>query len=91
MTYETLHLLRNLLLRTFVIGLVIVLLLGFATVAGWQTWTLTASEWLHADEITVTRVILEFFLSVRFFLLFIVLAPAIAIHWTLKRDPNLKR
>jgi len=46
---------------------------------------------LFSSSTTVlTRLVLGFFLNVRFFLLFIVLAPALAIHWTLKSDKVLK-
>jgi len=90
MSREALRLTRNILLRSFVIGLVIVFLLGLATVTAWPTWAGLASQWFHADETVLTRLVLGFFLNVRFFLLFIVLAPALGIHWTLKSDKMLK-
>jgi hypothetical protein len=84
--YETLRLIRNILLRTFVIGLAIALILGVVTMTGWMTWMGLASEWFHTDAATLTPIILGFFVQIRFFLLFIVLAPALAIHWTLKKE-----
>ncbi len=86
MNDETLRLARNILLRTFVIGLVIALVLGLTTIIGWTTWIGMASEWFHTDPATLTPLVLKFFINIRFFLLFIVLTPALAIHWTLKKD-----
>jgi ABC-type arginine/histidine transport system permease subunit len=86
MNTTTLRLARNLLLRSFVVGLVIALLLGLIVMAGWSTWIDLASAWFHTDEATLTPIILQFFMTIRFFLLFILLTPALAIHWTLKKD-----
>ena len=91
MNYETLRLVRNILLRSFVVGFVIALVLGLVTMIGWTTWMGWASEWFHTDSATLMPLVLQFFVQIRFFLLFIVLTPALAIHWTLKReDPGTK-
>ena len=91
MNYETLRLIRNMLLRGFVIGVVFALLLGCVVMFGWSTWTGLATQWFHADEAIVIRLVFGFFLNIRFFLLFIVLTPALAIHWTLKAERNLRK
>lgn len=83
MQLETLRLWRNLLLRTFAAGFGMTLLLGLVTMAGWQTWMGLATGWFHTDSQTLTPLVLNFFLQIRFFLLFLVLAPALALHWTL--------
>jgi len=86
MIYESLRLARNLLLRTFAVGLIIAIILGFITIAAWSSWTPMAGNWFHADEAVLSRLVLEFFLTVRFFLLFIILAPALALHWTMRKE-----
>jgi hypothetical protein len=88
MNYETLRLVRNILLRSFVVGIVIALVLGSVILIGWTTWMGMASEWFHTDSATLTPLVLKFFVEIRFFLLFIVLTPALAIHWTLRSLPN---
>ncbi|MGD9650655.1 MAG: hypothetical protein AB7G80_05815 [Dongiaceae bacterium] len=86
MNAKNLRLVRNFLLKTFVIGIAFTLLMGWATVNGWAMWTGLASTWFHTDAATLTPLVLEFFMNVRFFLLFIVLAPALAIHWMLHKE-----
>ncbi len=88
MSYEILRLLRNILLRTFVIGFILALLLGLVTMTGWTTWMGIASSWFHTTPETLTPIVLEFFVTIRFYLLFIVLAPALALHWTLRKEQN---
>lgn len=90
MTYENLRLLRNMLYRTLAVGCFIVLFLAGMTFGSWETFMTMASSLFHADPTTLTPVILKFFMTVRFFLLFIILTPALAIHWTLKKEKNLK-
>lgn len=91
MIYDTLRLIRNILFRIFVIGTVIALGLGLVTLTSWTTWMGIASQWFHTDTATLTPIVLKFFMDIRFFLLFIVLAPALAVHWTLKRDLDKKK
>ena len=85
MDYETLRIIRNILLRTFAIGLLIALVLGPETALGWSSWIGIAKNWLHTDADTFTLLVLQFFAAIRFYLVFIVLAPALAIHWTIKK------
>jgi hypothetical protein len=86
MSYETLRLIRNLLLRGFMIGIAITLILAAVTLCFWDTWMPLATTLFHADAATLTPIVLKFFVNIRFFLLYIVLMPALALHWTLKRD-----
>jgi hypothetical protein len=90
MNQDTLRLARNILLRSFVVGLVLCLILGVATLAYWDTWAGMASSWFHADEALLASVVLGFFMNVRFFLLFILLTPGLALHWTLKCERKKK-
>jgi len=86
MNFEILRLIRNILLRSFVIGFAIALFLGLVMMAAWTTWMDMAGRWFHTDSATLTPLVLKFFTEIRFFLLFVVLTPALAIHWTLKKD-----
>lgn len=91
MNNQSLRLLRNVLLRSFVVGLIIAFVLGLGTMMSWTTFTEIMGSRLHADEATLAPLVLEFFLNVRFFLLFILLTPALAIHWTIKKDNSMKK
>jgi len=91
MTIETLRLTRDILLRIFIIGFVFALLLGLVTMVGWNTWLGLAGDWFQTDPATLTPLVLKFFLNVRFFLLFLILAPALAIHWTLRKEQARKK
>lgn len=83
---ETIQTLRNVLLRTFLISLVIALLMAVAYYCGRSHWDRMIVDRLHLiDQSSLNVVVFSFFMLVRFYLLFILLAPALALHWTLKR------
>ncbi|HEY9772263.1 MAG TPA: hypothetical protein V6C81_00480 [Planktothrix sp.] len=86
MNLEMLRITRNILLRTFVVGIGFVLLIAVATFGCWDSVIGTVTKLAHTDQATLTPILLEFFSTARFFLLFIVLSPALAIHWTLKKE-----
>jgi hypothetical protein len=84
--FETLRLIRNILLRCFAIGVVFALLMLVATLAAWPVWTGLSMRWFHADEAQLGTVVLAFFTAIRFYFLFILLAPALALHWTMRLE-----
>lgn len=86
MSCETLRLLRNILLRSFVIGLGLALILVIITLNYWAAWMPLATGWFHTDATILTPIVLKFFVDLRFFLFFVLLTPGLAIHWTLKRE-----
>ncbi len=86
MALEILRLLRNILLRSFVVGLGFMILMGLLVIFWWNPWIAIASSWLHTDVATLTPLVLEFLSTVRLVLLLVFLIPGIAIHWTLKRE-----
>jgi hypothetical protein len=83
---ETVRLLRNVFLRSFVVGAVLALLSVIVTMGGWNTWMPFAARLFHTDPLTLALVVLQFFVGLRFFLYFCLLTPAIALHWTLKAE-----
>jgi hypothetical protein len=88
---ETLRLIRNIFIRSFVIGAGLALLFAIATLAGWNVWMPLGARLFHTDTATVTSVTLQFFVGLRFFLWFCVLTPALAMHWTLKAETRNAR
>jgi len=77
---------RNLFLRMFVIGIVFAILLGVATLAFWNTAAGMVMHLFKVDEKELGRIVLLFFTNVRIVVLFFFLAPALALHWTAKKQ-----
>jgi hypothetical protein len=73
---------RNVLLRSFVVGIVLAILLFFATTLLWNTAAGWVQHFFGVDQRALGRIVLQFFLDVRIVLLFFFLAPALALHWT---------
>jgi hypothetical protein len=83
---DTLRLVRNILLRTFAIGVVFAVLTLIAMLAVWPVWTDLAMRWFHTGEAQLGVVALQFFTEIRFYFLFVLLAPALALQWTLRSE-----
>ena len=77
---------RNLFLRMFVIGIVFAILLFVATFALWNTAAGWVMHLFKVDEKELGHIVLIFFTNVRLIVLFLFLAPALAFHWTAKKQ-----
>lgn len=86
MALETLRLIRNVLLRSFAIGVVIALLMVGGFVAAWPVWTGLAIAWFHTDQAQLSELVLRLFTEIRFYLVFVLLVPGLAIHWTIRSE-----
>ena len=92
MSLESLRVCRNVLLRAFMIGVAIAILYAIAAVLGWETWSsLFSDRWHLADRSTLRFISLAWFAAARFFLVFVLLVPAVAFHWTLEREKGRSR
>lgn len=86
MSLESLKLLRDFLLYTFVVGLVLGLVLVTLTFWQWENAVRFAVNTFQlASRESLAIAVLNLFLEIRFFLLFCVLAPALALHWIIRR------
>lgn len=84
--HGTIRIIRDVLLRTFVIGAVFTLLMAGIYYGGRAYWErLLVGRWELADQKSLNAIIVGFFAAIRFYLVFVVLTPALALHWTLKR------
>ena len=83
---DTLRLIRNVLLRSFVIGIVLALSMLIGMLVAWPFWTALAMAWFHTDEPHLSAVVLGLFVQIRFYLVFVLLAPGLAIHWTIRSE-----
>ena len=85
-TVDGLKLVRNILLRCFVIGAVFVLMTVLVTLWGWKFWeNLLVNQLQLANRETFSSVTLSWFANLRFFLGYCLLTPSLALHWTVKR------
>jgi hypothetical protein len=85
MTLDSLRLVRNILFRTVAISLCLSYTSIFVTFAYWDTWNGLVSQWFHITSLS-REVMLNFFAAVKFYNLFVLLAPALALHWTIKSE-----
>jgi hypothetical protein len=84
--HETIRVIRDILFRLFLISLIMGLLFAGVYYGGRGYWDRLIVDRLGLiDEKSLDVVVMEFFVLIRFYLVFIVLAPVLALHWTLKR------
>ena len=86
MKHEHIIFLRNFFFRAFVIGVAFALFFFIMTLAFWNTWTGWVLHLFKVDEKDLGRIVLEFFTHVRIVLVFFFLVPALALHWTAKKQ-----
>ena len=75
---------RNLLLRAFVVGAVFAVLYFILTISFWDTWVSLLEKMFKLDEKDTARAVIAGFTLIRLILVFLMLVPAIALHWTSK-------
>lgn len=84
--YETVRLIRDILLRTLLISLFFALLFaGVYYGARSYVESLLVTRLEIIDQGSLNAIVVGFFALIRIYLIFILLAPALALHWTLKR------
>ena len=75
---------RNFLFRTFIIGVLFAIFIGVVTLALWKTWVWVGERFFKIEEKELGELTITFFLHVRIVLLFLFLAPTLALHWIVK-------
>ena len=76
---------RNLLLRVFVVGVTFGLLYLILTMSFWDTWVSVFGMW-KIEEKDAAMLMAESFTLLRIILVFLILVPAVALHWTSKTN-----
>jgi hypothetical protein len=76
---------RNLLLRTFFIGIMFAIVLFVLIVAFWNTWEMWTTNLFRTEKGEFGKVVLYFFMNVRLILVFLILSPALALHLMSKK------
>ena len=68
------------------VGIALALLLLGATLVFWNTAAGWVMHLFGVDEKALGRIVLSFFTNVRLVVLYLFLVPAIALHWTAKKQ-----
>ena len=72
---------RNLLFRVFAVGVIFALLYVILTFSFWNTWVSVFAMW-GMEEKEAAMMMVASFTLLRIILVFLILVPAIALHWT---------
>ena len=86
MTLESLRLLRNILLRSAAICYAFLLLSALVWLPLSDTWTGLTSSWYHITPEAVHNIVVYFLSAAKFFAIFVLLVPGLALHWTIRRE-----
>jgi hypothetical protein len=86
METEKMIFLRSFLFKTFLVGLLFAIIFMIGTIALRNLYMPFATGVFRVEETEVNELILAFFLDIRLVLFFIVLAPAVAVHWMILRN-----
>ncbi len=83
---------RNLLFKTFIIGVLFGLFYFIATIIFWNTGLMSRIERMfNVNDTEVGNLTLSFFSTMRLILAFLLLAPCIALHWMIKQKDRSNR
>ncbi len=84
MKKQNLMLIRNIFFKTFIIGLLFTLFLFVMTATFWNQWSSFVYSIFQVDQKELGKIVVRSFVNLRFYLIFILLVPAIGLHWTIK-------
>jgi hypothetical protein len=85
MNVDLLKQIRNILLRTALITLILAWLLAGMTIGLWDVWSTTTSQWFRTPTAELGPMISNWFALIKFYLIFVLLAPALGLHWEIKK------
>jgi hypothetical protein len=91
MNIENLRLTRNILLRSAVICYAFLLLSALMWLPFADTWTNLTTSMYHVTPEHVHNLIIDYLSIAKFFSIFFLLVPGLAIHWTIKRESSVKQ
>lgn len=85
MSQENLKILRNIFLRAALISVLVTWFLALLTMGFWDTWLALTSKFYKVAPESLTFLVVSFFTAAKFFSIFILLVPGLALHWTVKK------
>ena len=84
MEKQKLILIRDFLFKTFIVSLVFAILLFVMTATFWDRWSSFLYMKFQVPKSTLGELVVDSFLHLRLYLVFVILTPAIAMHWLIK-------
>lgn len=85
MNTDSLKLIRNILLRTFVIAVLVAWSTAALTILCWDTWTNMMAQWFRMPAAEMGVVMGSWFALIKFYMIFVLLVPALGLHWEIKQ------
>jgi hypothetical protein len=85
MDLQSLKQIRNLFLRTALVSVLLAWLLAALTIGLWDTWTGLMSGLFRTQPVEFGALMGNWFALIKFYIIFVLLAPALALHWEAKR------
>ena len=76
---------RNFLFRTFFIGVLFAIFIFIIALAFKNSWEIWTAKLFGMEKDEIGGILFSFLMNVRLVLLFLILSPAIALHWMLKK------
>lgn len=84
MDKQTLVTVKSILFKIFLTGLTFALIIFLLTMKFWDKWSFIVSSRFLLSQKELGELFVNSMLYTRFYLIFVILVPAIAIHWHLK-------
>ncbi len=84
MEKQKLILIRDFLLKTFVVGFIFAILLFVMTATFWDKWSNFVYAKFFVPKEELGHLVVDSFLHLRLYLIFVILVPGIAMHWLVK-------
>lgn len=90
MTLESLRLVRSILLRSAALCYAFLILSALIWIPLSETWTGLTSSWYHIPPERVNTIVIDFLSVAKFYAIFVLFVPGLAIHWTIKKEESKK-
>lgn len=90
MDKQTLVTVKSILFKTFLTGLAFALIIFLLTMKFWDKWSFIVSSRFLLSQKELGELFVNSMLYTRFYLIFVILVPAIAIHWHLKNTSKTR-
>ncbi len=85
MNKENLQVLRNVFLRAALISVLMTWLAALLTMGLWDTWIEISSAMFRVKQEFLAELVTQFFTVAKFFTIYLLLVPGLALHWTVKK------
>ena len=88
MTLDSLRLVRNILLRSALLSYLFLILSAAVWLPLADRWTGLTSSLYHVSPERVRNLVIYFLSAAKFYAIFVLLVPGLAMHWTIKREQS---